>query len=75
MQTERVLALMKTGKSESVCLINFDDVSFRFSNGFRSLRFLQLVKMTKEVPKTLYLVLGCRLSGDHGQDTTLSYDT
>ena len=75
MQIERVLALLKTKKRESVCLPNFDDVSFSFSNGFRSLRFLQLVKMTKEVPKTLYLVLGCRLSGDHGQNVTLSYDT
>ena len=40
-----------------------------------STRSFQLVKMTKEVPKTLYLVLGCRLSGDHGQNVTLSYDT
>ena len=42
---------------------------------FRSQRFLQLVKVTKKDPRTLYLVLECHISGDHGQNVTLSYDT
>ena len=42
---------------------------------FRSQRVLQLVKVTKKDPRTLYLVLECHISGDHGQNVTLSNDT
>ena len=42
---------------------------------FRSQRVLKLVKVTKKDPRTLYLVLECHVSGDHGQNVTLSYDT
>ena len=42
---------------------------------FRSHRFLKFVKMTKKDPRTFYLVLECHISGDHGQNVTLSYDT
>jgi len=41
----------------------------------RSQRVLKLVKMTKKDPRTLFLVLECHVSGDHGQNATLSYDT
>ena len=41
----------------------------------RSQRVLKLVKMTKQDPRTLYLVLECHVSGDHGQNVTLSYNT
>ena len=33
----------------------------------RSQRILKLVKITKQDPRTLYLVLECHVSGDHGQ--------
>ena len=42
---------------------------------FRSQRVLKLVKVTKKDPRTLYLLLECHVSGDHGQNATLSYDT
>ena len=42
---------------------------------FLSQRVLKLVKVTKKDPRTLYLVLECHVSGDHGQNVTLSYDT
>ena len=35
---------------------------------FRSQRVLKLVKVTKKDPRTLYLVLECHVSGDHGQN-------
>ena len=41
----------------------------------RSQRVFKLVKVTKKDPRTLYLVLECHVSGDHGQNATLSYDT
>jgi len=34
-----------------------------------------LVKVTKKDPRTLYLVLECHVSGDHGKNVTRSYDT
>ena len=42
---------------------------------FLSQKVLKLVKVTKKDPRKLYLVLECHVSGNHGQNVKLSYDT
>ena len=86
MRVTRVLRFPKADKASTRIITNLENVRqfvmliwmmcqsdlIRF---FRSQRVLTLVKVTRKDPRTLYLVLECHVSGDHGQNATLSYDT